>query len=122
MIHNARTTLSDLEQYLATAADLRPGRVQRPPTTAEGADVRTPPVTGRPESVCPARGPSGLGLLEAAFAFLKTGVRAWATSPGVWNRLPGSLAIILATSAANSDETSGRTRLSGSASREMWAW
>ena len=34
----------------------------------------------------------------------------------------GSLAIILATSAASSAGTSGRTRFSGSASREMWAW
>ena len=50
---------------------------------------------------------------------MKNGVSAWATSFGVWNRRSGSLAIILATSAASSTGTSGRTRFSGVASIEM---
>ena len=65
---------------------------------------------------------SGLGILNRTLPFLKNGVSALATSPGVWNRRAGSFAIILATRAANSAGTSGRTKFSGSASLEMWAW
>ena len=73
----------------------------------------------------PASPPSemfGMGLPNICVPFLKNGMSAVATSPGVSNLRAGSLAIILATSAASSVGTSGRTRFSGSASREMWAW
>ena len=58
----------------------------------------------------------------AVFNVRKNGVSALATSPGVWNRASGSFAIILATSAASSAGTSGRTRLRGVASIEWCAW
>ena len=73
-------------------------------------------------SARPAWESSGFDPVDATFPFLKNGVSACATSPGVWNRRPGSFAIILATTAASSTGTSGRTRFSGPASIEKWAW
>ncbi len=64
----------------------------------------------------------GSGIGAGCVPGLKNFVSACATSPGVWNRFAGSLAIIFATSAASSVGTSGRTRLSGWASIEWWAW
>src|SRR5271157_1342022 len=54
-------------------------------------------------------------------AFLKNGTNSLATSPGVWNRRSGSLASILATTAASSAGTSGRMNFKGLASIEWCA-
>jgi hypothetical protein len=56
------------------------------------------------------------GILKAAALSVKNGVSARASSPGVWNLRPGSLAIIRDTTAANSTGISGETKLRGLAS------
>ena len=71
-----------------------------------GADP--PPRVWGDGAACPTREISGVGLDPGFAPGLKNGVSALATSPGVWNRRSGSLAIILATSAASSTGTSGR--------------
>ena len=70
-------------------------------------------------------GPAGLGPPLNSGVWTapprKNGTSALATSAGVWNRLFGSLAIILATTAASSAGTSERIRFSGLASIEWCA-
>src|SRR5262245_54519356 len=66
--------------------------------------------------------PGMLTDVRTRSSLLKNGARILAISAGVWNRRPGSLAIILATSEASSAGTSGRTRCKGLASIERWDW
>ena len=85
-----------------------PGLARRGVTRAGAVPPDSPP-----DTVCSARETSGFDPADPAAPDLKYGSNARATSPGVWNRLSGSFAIILATRAASSTGTSGRTRFSG---------
>ncbi len=84
--------------------------------------VETTPGAGRPEPDRPMWDTSTSGVWKARSPFLKNGANAWTTSFACWKRRSGSLAIILATSAASSTGTSGRFRFSGIASIEWCAW
>ena len=85
---------------------------QGPPRAAAGpAGVEGALVPADARSIDPVHTISSGGPLNATSPFLKNGVSASATSPGVWNRRAGSLAIILATRAASSAGTSGRIEI-----------
>ena len=93
----------------------RPRLVCSSPSGRSGyaTDIRGPH-RRRPSSSAVTAAPNDLRhvplLTVSRITCLKNGVSAWATSPGVWNRRAGSLAIILATRAASSAGTSGRNR------------
>ena len=119
--------LLDFAQVLQARSD--PGPVRPVLSWGSGAarDLpRAPPARISPEVACViwtglARENSGSDPGPATPDLLKNGVRARATSLGSWKRCFGSLAIILATTAASSTDTSGLARCSGVASAEWCA-